>query len=83
MGDAGFRHLLLHTSMFLPAGNNCYLQLSGVPVYDLYTHADASATEKQDQNRTRLVGSRKRKRQPYRDAASSTTSKKRTKFNQS
>ena len=83
MGDAGFRHLLLHTSMFLPAGNNCYFQLSGVPVYDLYTHADASATQKPNNNRTQLVGRRKRKRQPSSDVASSTDSKKRTKFNQS
>ncbi len=38
LGDAGFRHLLLYTSLFVPVGNNCYMQLSGRPIYDLYQH---------------------------------------------
>ncbi|RXK34877.1 hypothetical protein M231_07866 [Tremella mesenterica] len=43
LGDAGFRHLLLHTSLFITVGNNCFLQLSGVPVYDLYQHPDLTS----------------------------------------
>ena len=39
LGDAGFKHLLLETSLFIPVGNNCYMQLSGRPIYDLYSHS--------------------------------------------
>ncbi|KIR60061.1 telomerase reverse transcriptase [Cryptococcus bacillisporus CA1873] len=36
IGDKSFSKLLLGTSLFSPAGNNCYLQLSGIPLYELY-----------------------------------------------
>jgi hypothetical protein len=36
VGDAAFRHLLLYTSVFLPLGNNCFMQLCGPPVHDMY-----------------------------------------------
>jgi telomerase reverse transcriptase len=36
LGDQGFRHLLVHTSLFLTVGNNCFIQLSGTPLYDMY-----------------------------------------------
>ncbi|WVQ96087.1 hypothetical protein IAU59_003188 [Kwoniella sp. CBS 9459] len=36
IGDEAFRLILTHTSMFLPVGNNCYTQLTGEPIYDLY-----------------------------------------------
>lgn len=35
LGDAGFRHLFLSTSLFLPLGNNCYMQLSGAPLSEM------------------------------------------------
>ncbi|OXH32063.1 telomerase reverse transcriptase [Cryptococcus neoformans] len=36
IGDKSFSQLLLGTSLFCPVGNNCYLQLSGIPLYELY-----------------------------------------------
>jgi telomerase reverse transcriptase len=36
LGDQGFRHLLIYTSLFLTVGNNCFIQLSGEPLYDMY-----------------------------------------------
>ncbi|KAK8849571.1 hypothetical protein IAR55_004906 [Kwoniella newhampshirensis] len=44
IGDEGFRQILLNASLFLPVGNNCYMQLSGRPIYDLYDH-DKMATK--------------------------------------
>jgi hypothetical protein len=38
IGDDAFRHILLHTSLFLPVQNNCFMQLSGEPVYEKYQH---------------------------------------------
>ncbi|CAK9784445.1 unnamed protein product [Cutaneotrichosporon oleaginosum] len=32
LGDAVFRQLFFSTSLFLPLGNNCYMQLSGAPL---------------------------------------------------
>ncbi|WWC95477.1 hypothetical protein V866_002341 [Kwoniella sp. B9012] len=39
IGDEAFRLVLIHTSLFLPVGNNCLIQLSGIPIYDLYDHS--------------------------------------------
>jgi len=36
IGDQAFRHIIVHTSMYKPVGNNTYLQLSGLPLCDLY-----------------------------------------------
>ncbi|WVQ89519.1 hypothetical protein IAS59_003281 [Cryptococcus gattii] len=50
--------LLLGTSLFSPVGNNCYLQLSGIPLYELY---------EEDHHRvsvSKMELSRKRKRGP-------------------
>ncbi|BEJ01730.1 hypothetical protein CcaverHIS631_0604120 [Cutaneotrichosporon cavernicola] len=35
LGDAGFHHLFLSTSLFLPLGNNCYMQLNGAPLSEM------------------------------------------------
>jgi telomerase reverse transcriptase len=67
IGDDAFRHILVHTSIFLPVQNNCYMQLSGVPVYEKYQHFRIGATESQpsmtnpDTVKTKARG-RKRKR---------------------
>ncbi|WWC92913.1 uncharacterized protein L201_007875 [Kwoniella dendrophila CBS 6074] len=39
IGDEAFRLILTSTSLFLPIGNNCFIQLSGTPIYDLYDHS--------------------------------------------
>lgn len=36
IGDQAFRHLIVHTSLYQPVGNNTYLQLTGLPLCDLY-----------------------------------------------
>lgn len=36
LGDSGFRHLFHTSSIFLPLGNNCYQQLCGPPIHDMY-----------------------------------------------
>ncbi|WWC65948.1 uncharacterized protein I303_108570 [Kwoniella dejecticola CBS 10117] len=48
IGDEAFQSLLLHSSLFLPVGNNCYTQLSGEPIYDLYDHAKFARTDAPD-----------------------------------
>ncbi|ADV22435.1 telomeric template RNA reverse transcriptase, putative [Cryptococcus gattii WM276] len=58
IGDKSFSKLLLGTSLFSPVGNNCYLQLSGIPLYELY---------EEDHHRvsvSKMELSRKRKRGP-------------------
>lgn len=35
VGDELFFHLLLHTSMFVLVGSNCYVQISGPPIHEL------------------------------------------------
>nr|XP_019043423.1 hypothetical protein I302_08000 [Kwoniella bestiolae CBS 10118]OCF22353.1 hypothetical protein I302_08000 [Kwoniella bestiolae CBS 10118] len=47
IGDEAFRLLLIHTSLFLPVGNNCFTQLSGVPVYELYDHSKIARAQAQ------------------------------------
>ncbi|WRT69587.1 uncharacterized protein IL334_006576 [Kwoniella shivajii] len=42
IGEEAFRLLIVHTSIFLPIGNNCFSQLSGMPIYDLYDHGTIS-----------------------------------------
>jgi len=46
IGDDAFRDILLHASLFLPVQNNCFMQLSGEPVYERYQHrpSDISPT---------------------------------------
>nr|ODN91106.1 hypothetical protein L203_01308 [Cryptococcus depauperatus CBS 7841] len=36
VGDRAFHKFIVHSALFLPVGNNCYLQLSGTPLYDIY-----------------------------------------------
>ena len=36
IGDAAFRHLLLYNALYTAVGNNCFMQLSGTPLYDVY-----------------------------------------------
>lgn len=58
LGDVGFRHLLLTTSLFLPLSNSCYQQFSGPPIHDLYEpkrHAKAQTPAP--------AGGKKRKRE--------------------
>jgi hypothetical protein len=38
LGDEAFRCLLVKTSIFLSVGNNCFMQMSGPAIYDLYEH---------------------------------------------
>jgi len=38
IGDDAFRYILLNTSLYLPVQNNCFMQLSGEPVYERYQH---------------------------------------------
>jgi telomerase reverse transcriptase len=45
LGDAGFRHLFLSTSLFLPLGNNCYMQLSGPPISEMSDPGKKRAAE--------------------------------------
>lgn len=67
IGDAGFRYLFLTANVFLPLGNNCYVQLSGPPMHDLYSARSADARGAQ-----RGV-KRKRGESPARPAQRSTT----------
>jgi hypothetical protein len=45
IGDDAFRHILLHMSLFLPVQNNCFMQLSGEPVYERYQHRPSQLLE--------------------------------------
>ena len=36
IGDQAFRHLIVHTSIFLPVGSNSFVQITGLPVYDIH-----------------------------------------------
>lgn len=53
LGDAGFRHLFLTASVFLPLGNNCYLQLSGPPMHELYNSRASEDSAQRGQKRKR------------------------------
>ncbi|WWC73585.1 uncharacterized protein I206_107557 [Kwoniella pini CBS 10737] len=39
IGDEAFKLILIQLSIFLPIGNNCFIQLSGIPIYELYDHS--------------------------------------------
>jgi hypothetical protein len=43
--DDAFRHIILHMSLFLPVQNNCFMQLSGEPVYERYQHRPSQVVE--------------------------------------
>ena len=45
IGDDAFRHIILHMSLFLPVQNNCFMQLSGEPVYERYQHRSSQVVE--------------------------------------
>jgi len=45
IGDDAFRHVILHMSLFLPVQNNCFMQLSGEPVYERYQHRPSQVVE--------------------------------------
>ena len=45
IGDDAFRHIILHMSLFLPVQNNCFMQLSGEPVYERYQHRPSQVVE--------------------------------------
>jgi hypothetical protein len=62
IGDAAFRHLLIHTSLFIPVGNNCYIQLSGPPIYDKYEHPRDPGIKRQYTSDERGEEGRKRKK---------------------
>ena len=53
IGDQAFRHLIVHTSIFLPVGNNSFVQITGLPVYDLYAGTAKSAGGMPDNGRKR------------------------------
>ncbi|WVR08145.1 hypothetical protein IAU60_005191 [Kwoniella sp. DSM 27419] len=74
IGDEAFRLIILHTSIFLPLSNNCYTQLSGQPIYDLYDHKKASLletsyTQKRKKSSTRHT--RRKRARPMLDTAPS------------
>lgn len=63
IGDKSFSQLLLGTSLFSPVGNNCYLQLSGIPLYELYEDDHRRIFEsKIELNRKRKRGAEKNKK---------------------
>ncbi|OCF43891.1 hypothetical protein I317_02334 [Kwoniella heveanensis CBS 569] len=59
IGDEAFRLILTHASIFLPVGNNCYTQLTGEPIYDLYDRSQVirnkDKNQDQDQDRAQNV----------------------------
>nr|XP_031859765.1 uncharacterized protein CI109_004837 [Kwoniella shandongensis]KAA5526837.1 hypothetical protein CI109_004837 [Kwoniella shandongensis] len=73
IGNDGFKQILINASLFLPVGNNCYMQLSGTPIYSLYDQAkmaqavrSTTTTESGEKRKRKTVGSCgkcKRKRQ--------------------
>lgn len=62
VGDEVIRHLLLHTSIFLPVGNNCYMQLSGEPIYEKYQHEPTRQVGKKRSPEDEAQSSRKRRK---------------------
>ncbi|WVF68547.1 hypothetical protein IAT40_003315 [Kwoniella sp. CBS 6097] len=48
IGDEAFRLILTHASIFLPVGNNCYTQLTGEPIYDLYDRTAVAVQQVDD-----------------------------------
>lgn len=73
IGDRAFRDILLY-SVYLPIGNNCFLQLSGKPLHDLYIHPTDLKHVKNGEKRKRDTvvesGRQRRKRQRIITAAS-------------
>lgn len=62
IGDKSFSQLLLGTSLFSPVGNNCYLQLSGIPLYELYEDDHRRAFSKIELSRKRKRGAEKNRK---------------------
>ena len=63
IGDQAFRNLIVHTSVFLPVGNNSYRQITGLPIYDLPSlstkvppHSSTRKDKGQKRKRGREVG---------------------------
>jgi hypothetical protein len=68
IGDDAFRYILLHTSLFLPVQNNCFMQLSGEPVYERYQHRPSQVVEQSTRDIPRQsTGRRKKKNKPALD----------------
>lgn len=57
-GDPAWQALVCRTSIFFPVGNNCFMQLSGRGVHEVYESRAAEARAREEEAR----GSRKRKR---------------------
>jgi hypothetical protein len=77
LGDAGFRYLLMNTSLFLPVGNNCYMQLSGRPIYELYKHEEEVKGTKRKRGTQAAQRSRKRGRRQVEDEVAESEGKPR------
>lgn len=45
--------------MFLPLGNNCYMQLCGPPIHDMYDQAKSSADPKRKRETSGLTSRKK------------------------
>jgi hypothetical protein len=60
IGDDAFRHIILHMSLFLPVQNNCFMQLSGEPVYERYQHRPSQVV--QQSNDVPQASARRRKK---------------------
>ncbi|KAL1408231.1 Telomerase reverse transcriptase [Vanrija albida] len=70
LGDARFRYLFLTTALFAQLGNNCYMQLSGPPIYKLYDQVKARREVKPEQKRKAVDKGRERsKRRKGEDGA--------------
>jgi hypothetical protein len=48
IGDDAFRHIILNVSLFLPVQNNCFMQLSGEPVYERYQHRPSQVVQQRN-----------------------------------
>jgi len=66
IGDDAFRHIILHTSLFLPVQNNCFMQLSGEPVYERYQHRPSQVVE-QISDVPRVLNKRRQKKSKVSD----------------
>ncbi|WVQ79296.1 hypothetical protein IAT38_001393 [Cryptococcus sp. DSM 104549] len=54
IGDQAFHQLLIHASIFMPVGNNCFMQLTGAPISALHD-------KKRTSEKVLALGKRKRK----------------------
>lgn len=59
IGDQALRYLVIHTSLYKPLANNSYLQLTGLPLCDLYEGRKKPSAKRK---RERVDGGGRKKR---------------------